>query len=168
MEPRFLFFGFLALLGLQRIAELWLSARNISRLKAQGAVEHASGQALWMSLMHACWFASCVLEVYLGAVFHWPLFWPAAACFVAGQSLRYAAIASLGQRWNVRIVTLPAPPVRTGIYRFVRHPNYAGVALELAAVPLLHGAWITAALFSVLNGFFLFLRIRAENKAVYG
>jgi len=158
----------LLVLGLQRLAELWLSARNIKRLKAEGAVEHASGQALWMSLMHACWFASCALEVYLGAQFSWMVFYPAAAFFAAGQTLRYAAIASLGRRWNVRIVTLPAPPVQTGIYRWVRHPNYAGVALELAAVPLLHGAWLTAALFSVLNGFFLFLRIRAENKAVYG
>ena len=65
-------------------------------------------------------------------------------------------------------MTLAEPPVQKGIYRWIRHPNYTGVALEIAAVPLIHGAWVTAIAFSLLNGFFLFLRIRAENKAVYG
>lgn len=168
MDTKLLFFIFLALLGLQRAAELWLSARNVRRLRENGGVEHAPGQVPWMSLMHGAWFVSCVLEVCLGASASLILFIPAVVFFLAGQSLRYAAISALGPRWNVRIVTLADPPVQKGIYRWLRHPNYAGVALEIAAVPLMHGAWITAIAFSILNGFFLFLRIRAENKAVYG
>ncbi len=168
MDTSVLFFIFLGVLGLQRLGELWLSARNVRNLLAQGAVEHAPGQVAWMSLMHGAWFGACALEVLLGAQFSWTFFAPAAAAFLAGQILRYAAIYALGPRWNVRIVTLPAAPVQTGIYKWIRHPNYAGVALEIAAVPLLHGAWLTAIVFSLINGFFLFLRIRAENKAVYG
>lgn len=168
MDTRFLFFAFLALLGLQRLAELWLSARNVRRLLQNGAVEHAPKQVLWMSLMHAAWFGACAVEVFLSARASWYLFVPACILFVLGQTLRYAAISALGPRWNVRIVTLAEPPVQKGIYRWIRHPNYTGVALEIAAVPLIHGAWVTAIAFSLLNGFFLFLRIRAENKAVYG
>lgn len=168
MDTSLVFFIFLGVLGLQRIAELWLSARNVKNLLARGAVEHAPQQVLWMSVMHGAWFGACALEVLMGAQFSWFFFGPALAGFLTGQALRYAAIYALGPRWNVRIVALPAPPVKEGIYRWVRHPNYAGVALEIAAVPLLHGAWISALVFSAINGFFLFLRIRAENKAVYG
>lgn len=162
------YYGFLVLLAVQRAAELWLSRRNVERLLSQGAREHASWQVPWMSGLHALWFGSCAVEAAAGARFSETLFVPAAVCFLLGQGLRYAAIYALRGRWNVRIMTLDSPPVRTGIYRIIRHPNYAGVALEIAAVPLLHGAWLTAVVFSILNGIFLFLRIRAENKAVYG
>jgi methyltransferase len=87
--------------------------------------------------------------------------------FVIGQSLRYAAIRTLGRRWTVRIVTLPdAPLVRSGIYRYLRHPNYLGVALEIAAVPLLHTAYLTAILFTLANACLLAVRIRAEERAL--
>ncbi len=169
IETQTVFFLLLAFLLLQRLGELWLSARNVQSLIASGGVEHEKRQVVWMSAMHALWFAACALEVRFGAVFSSAFFWPALATFLLGQALRYAAILSLGRRWNVRIVTLPsAPPIRSGIYSFLKHPNYAGVILEIAAVPLLHGAWMTSLAFSFLNAVFLFFRIRAENKAVYG
>lgn len=169
IETQSVFYLFLGLLGLQRAGELWLSSRNIRLLRAEGGTEHEKGQVLWMSVMHVLWFAACALEVRCGALFSPVFFWPALAAFSLGQALRYAAILTLGRRWNVRIVTLPgAAPVKRGIYRWVRHPNYAGVVLEIAAVPLLHGAWMTAAVFSVANAVFLVFRIRSESKAVYG
>jgi methyltransferase len=86
---------------------------------------------------------------------------------VIGQSLRYAAIRTLGWRWTVRIMTLPdAPLIRSGIYRYLRHPNYLGVALEIAAVPLLHTAYLTAVLFTLANACLLAVRIRAEERAL--
>ncbi len=73
----------------------------------------------------------------------------------------------MGGRWTTRIITMAgAPPVRHGPYRFLRHPNYLIVALEIAALPLAFGAWMHALLFSALNAALLLLvRIPAENRA---
>ena len=92
----------------------------------------------------------------------------AAIIFVLiGQSLRYAAILTLGPRWTVRVMTLPTePPITRGIYRYVRHPNYLGVILEIAAVPLLHTAYLTALLFTLANAALLVVRIRTEERAL--
>jgi methyltransferase len=83
------------------------------------------------------------------------------------QGLRYWAIFTLGERWNVRILVLPnAAPVTRGPYRWVRHPNYVAVVMEILLVPLVHGAWLTAAAFTVANAVVLRIRIRAEEAAL--
>jgi methyltransferase len=85
----------------------------------------------------------------------------------AVQSLRYAAIRTLGRRWTVRILTLPdTPPITRGIYRHIRHPNYAGVFLEILAVPLLHSAYLTSPLWTIANAVILGIRIRSEERAL--
>ena len=86
----------------------------------------------------------------------------------ASMMLRYWAIVSLGDRWNTRVLYEPGrAPVRRGPYRFLRHPNYAAVVMELLFLPLVHGAWRTAVLFSALNLALLRQRIRVEERAVY-
>jgi methyltransferase len=121
-----------------------------------------------MTVVHTLFLGSCAGEVLLA---HRPF--PGALGFVAlgvalgAQCLRYWAIGSLGERWNVRIIVVPhAPPVTTGPYRFVRHPNYLAVILEIAAVPLIHGAWVTALAFTAANALLLGVRIRAEEVAL--
>jgi methyltransferase len=90
-----------------------------------------------------------------------------AALLAAAQALRYWAIATLGERWTTRIICLPrAPLVAGGPYRFLRHPNYLAVVAEMAALPLLHGAWLTAAGFSAANALVLRVRIRHEEAAL--
>jgi methyltransferase len=92
-----------------------------------------------------------------------------AALIVAlgAQALRWWAIGTLGWRWNTRIIVVPgAPPVTGGPYRFVRHPNYVAVVLEIASIPLIHGAWLTALIFSALNVALLAVRIPAEERAL--
>ena len=80
------------------------------------------------------------------------------------QVLRYAAVFTLGSRWNVRIVVWPGKaPVTSGPYRFMRHPNYVAVVLEVLFVPLVHGAFWTATVFSACNAVLLWVRIRAEE-----
>jgi methyltransferase len=94
----------------------------------------------------------------------WPLW---LLLFAAAQGLRYAAIVALGQRWNTRVFVLPdMPPVRTGPYRWLRHPNYVAVAIEFVAGPMIFGAWRTAAVISMLNAAVLAVRIRCENDAL--
>src|SRR5690606_8224852 len=91
----------------------------------------------------------------------------ALAGVAAAQTLRYWAVFTLGDSWNVRILVIPgAAPVTAGPYAFVRHPNYLAVTIELLCVPLVGGAWITAAVFSVANTALLRIRIRQEEEAL--
>ena len=94
----------------------------------------------------------------------WPLW---LGLWLAAQGLRYWAMAALGESWNVRILVVPgAALVRRGPYRFLRHPNYLAVVVELIAAPMIFGAWRTAILASLLNLCALKVRIRAEEKAL--
>ena len=168
MVSEWLFVSVVALLAVQRLAELRLSAKHEKKLLVQGAIEAGAGHMPVMRAMHAAWFAAMLAEVFLlGRPF---VPWLAALALVgliAGQALRYAAIRALGDRWTVNVMVLPgAPPVTGGLYRRIRHPNYLGVILEIASVPLLHTAWLTALVFTVLNALLLRVRIRAEERAL--
>ncbi|MEO6255718.1 MAG: isoprenylcysteine carboxylmethyltransferase family protein [Sphingomicrobium sp.] len=152
----------LALVTTQRLAELWLSHRNTRRLVAHGAVEHCAGHYPLLVMLHAAWLA---------ALWWWApgrsINWALMAFFVLLQLARLWVIATLGQRWTTRIIVLPAAPlVRAGPYRFVAHPNYLIVALEVAALPLAFGLVGVALVFSLLNAAVLAIRIRAENEAL--
>jgi methyltransferase len=163
-----IFVAFVVLVALERLAELRLSRRNESQLRKLGAREHASGHFIFMQLLHTLWLVSIILEVTLLR----PPFQPwvsalAALGFGLGQGLRYAAIRALGVRWTVRILTLSgAAPVTGGIYRYLRHPNYLGVILEIATLPLMHSAWRTAVVFTLANAILLAVRIRKEELAL--
>jgi methyltransferase len=165
-----IFVAFVGLIALQRLAELRLSRRNERQLRTLGAREHAAGHFVAMQLLHTLWLASVVLEVmWLRPPFQLWVSALAALCFAMGQCLRYAAIQALGGRWSVRIWTLPAaPPVTRGVYRYLRHPNYLGVVLEIAALPLMHSAWRSAVVFSLANAVLLAVRIRKEEQALSG
>jgi methyltransferase len=165
---RLIFTLFLALLAGQRLLELRLSRRNEAWLRAAGGKEHDDDYFSWMTLLHSSWFVAMLLEVWrLKRPFRPAIALLSFVLFLAGQSLRYAAIRSLGRRWSVRVITLPgSPPIIRGIYRYLRHPNYLGVSLEIATVPLLHGAYFTATVYSALNALILKYRIQLEEEAL--
>jgi methyltransferase len=152
----------------QRLIEVWISRRNEAALLHEGASEHAPEQMPWMVTLHASWLVCSLLEVFLfDRPFRVWLAVLALLVFSAGQVLRMLAMHALDDRWTVKIITLPgAPAISDGIFRYVRHPNYLGVVLEIAALPLVHGAWLTALLFSIANGLLLRARIRAEEQAL--
>jgi methyltransferase len=160
---------FLVVLALQRGAELIHSARNTRRLMARGAREFGAGHFPWMVVVHVLFPILLVVEVLaLGARpgKAWP-FW--LAFWLAAQALRYAAVRALGDRWSVRIVVPPGEPlIRLGPYRFLRHPNYLAVAVELIAAPMMFGAWRTAIVISFLDALVLRTRIRSEEAALRG
>jgi methyltransferase len=82
---------------------------------------------------------------------------------------RLWVLRTLGPRWTTRIIVLPgAPLVAGGPFRFVRHPNYLVVIGEIAVLPLVFGLWQLALIFSVLNAVVLWIRIRAEERALVG
>jgi methyltransferase len=121
-----------------------------------------------MAALHTAFLLSCGLEVvYFDRPFPGVLGYVALVMALLAQVLRYAAVITLGERWNVRIIVWPSrAPVTEGLYRFVRHPNYVAVIVELVAVPLVHGAVITAAVFSACNAALLTVRIREEERAL--
>lgn len=152
----------LALVTLQRLIELRLSHRNTKRLLADGAVEHGAGHYAFIVALHMIWLA---------ALWWWapgrPIHWWLLGIFVLLQLARVWVIASLGPRWTTRIIVpSEAPLVRSGPYRYLDHPNYVIVALEIAVLPLVFGLVELALLFSLLNAAMLWVRIRTENMAL--
>ena len=163
------YLAFLLLLALERVGELALSRRNARRAFARGAVEVGQGHYRIMALLHTLFLGACAAEALLRPRGGFPpaLAWAAFAGALSAQALRYWAISTLGDRWNVRVIVLPgAPPVVAGPYRWVRHPNYVAVVVEMVCVPLAGGAWLTALAFSLANAVLLLVRIRAEEAAL--
>ena len=156
-----------ALVAVQRLFELVLARRNERRARARGAVERGEGHYPLIVTLHILWLVSTLVEGLLRGPE--PLvFWPVPlALFLLVQPLRYWAIFSLGDRWNTKILVLPGEmPVRRGPYRYLGHPNYVVVVVEILTFPLIFGAWITALVFTVLNAAILSVRIREENRAL--
>ena len=120
-----------------------------------------------MVAIHALWLASTLVEGLLRGPVP-PAWWPVPlALFFLVQPLRYWAILSLGENWNVRVLVVPGGKlVRSGPYRYVPHPNYVVVAVEVLTLPLIFGAWTTALVFSLLNAVFLHVRVRTEDRAL--
>jgi len=169
MLSREAFTAIVALVALQRLWETRHSRAHERALLRDHAVEHAPAQMPFMVALHALWLVAMLVEVWLfGAEAGSAVTLLALCAFAAGQTLRLLAMRALGERWTVSVVTPTdgRPPVSHGIYRYLRHPNYLGVMLELAALPLLHGAYVTALVFSAANGVLLTLRIRAEEAAL--
>jgi methyltransferase len=168
MVSVYAYLAFLALLGGERLLELVISRRNARLALARGGVELGRRHFRVMTLLHGSLFVACAAEVVLlERAFVPALGYPMLALALAAQGLRYWAIRSLGRCWNVRVIVVPGErAVARGPYRFVRHPNYLAVVLEMAAVPLVHGAYVTALVYSALNAVLLAVRIRCEERAL--
>lgn len=160
--------GLVALVGLERLAELRVARRNAQASFAAGGVETGQGHYPVMVVLHTALLAGCVAETYARRRTYRPwLGWPALAGAVGAQALRWWCIRTLGPQWNTRVIVVPgAPLVDSGPYRHFSHPNYVAVVVEGAALPLVHGAWITAGGFSIVNALLLRERLRVENAAL--
>jgi methyltransferase len=152
--------------AVERLAELVVSQRNRAWSRARGGVEFGARHYPAMVILHTGLLAGCVVEA-LHRPFIPALGWPMLAIVLCAQGLRWWCIATLGPQWNTRVIVVPgAPRVTSGPYRFLSHPNYVAVVLEGVALPLVHTAWITAMVFTVLNAALLRTRITVENDAL--
>jgi methyltransferase len=160
----------LALLIVERMFELDRARRNARRAFEHGAVEVGQMHYRVMVALHALFIASCAFEAtFFPHAFAPIVAWIALGAEIVAQALRYWAVTTLGERWNTRIIVSPdRPPVTGGPYRFMRHPNYLAVVIEIAAVPMIGGALFTAIVFSIGNAFILAVRIPAEERAMGG
>ncbi|MEU7474240.1 isoprenylcysteine carboxylmethyltransferase family protein [Streptomyces sp. NPDC044984] len=154
--------------GLERVAELFVSHRNAVRSLAQGGVEAGRGHYPFMVVLHTGLLAGALVEVWVRQPDIVPvLAWAMLTLVAASQALRWWCVATLGRQWNTRVIVVPgAARVTCGPYRRLPHPNYLAVVVEGLALPLVHSAWVTAVVFTVLNGFLLATRVRVENTAL--
>ena len=157
-----------ALVGLERLAELVVSKRNAAWSMERGGVETGLGHYPFMVVLHTGLLVGALVEAWVRRPeVPAALAWSMTGLVLASQALRWWCITTLGRRWNTRVIIVPGlPPVRSGPYRLLRHPNYVAVVVEGFALPLVHAAWITALVFSVANAFLLRVRIRTEDAAL--
>ncbi len=165
---RGVYLAILAVLVAERIFELWLSNRNARLAFARGGVELGRGQYRIIVAFHTLFIAACAA----GAMRNAPAFPPALSLAalageIAAQALRSWSVATLGQNWNTRVIVIPnMEPVTSGPYRYIRHPNYVAVVIEVACVPLVRGLVVIALAFSVGNAILLAMRIPLEERAL--
>jgi len=157
-----------ALVGLERLAELVVSNRNAAWSLERGGRETGQGHYPFMVVLHSGLLVGMLVEAWVRRPdVPAALAWSMLALAIASQALRWWCITTLGPRWNTRVIVVPGlAPVTGGPYRFFRHPNYVAVVVEGVALPLVHGAWITAVVFSILNAALLTVRIRVEDEAL--
>jgi methyltransferase len=156
----------IAAIALERLAELVVSRRHLAWALSRGGREYGFGHYPFMVVLHTGLLVACLVEAV-----HRPflpgLGWSMLAVVLLAQMLRWWCIATLGPRWNTRIIVIPGLPlVNGGPYRWLRHPNYVAVVAEGLALPLVHTAWVTATVFTVANAGLLRVRIQAENAAM--
>jgi methyltransferase len=152
----------LTLVSLQRLSELVIAKRNTQGLIAKGAVEHGAAHYPVMVLLHASWLAGLWWFGWSAAII-----WPFMLAYIALQAFRIWILATLGSRWTTRILTVPDETlVAKGPYKYVRHPNYVLVLLEVPLLPLAFGLLWFAALYGVLNIAMLYWRIKIEDQAL--
>ena len=165
---RGIFLAVLAALVAERIFELWLSNRNARLAFACGGLELGCGQYRIIVPFHTLFIAACAAGGIASVT-------PPSASLstlamlgeVIAQALRYWSVATLREKWNTRVIVISGDePVTRGPYRYIRHPNYAAVALEIACVPLIRGLVTIAVVFSVGNAILLALRVPLEERAL--
>ena len=164
-----LFIAVILILIVQRLIELRISSRNYKVLIREGGVEYGREHYKYIVMLHTLFIITMIFEYlmrelyvklsdisYLFLVF-----------FALLQIMRFWVIHSLGKFWNTRIIRVPGSDlVKSGPYKFLKHPNYVIVALEIFCLPMIFGLYYTAIIFTILNSLILYIRIKEENKVL--
>lgn len=167
MKPGWLFYALIISLLTERTIELVIAQKNERWVLSQGGEEHNADFSRIIVLFHFCWFIAFITEAFIrqsqaivsGVVI--------AATFFTLQGGRYWCITALGKFWNTKVLVLPgAQLIRKGPYKWLRHPNYAVVFVEIFLYPAFFGCWWVAAVGSVINIFLLRRRIMQEEQAL--
>ncbi len=163
-----LYTGLVALVAVGRGVELVVSHRHVRDALARGGREYGAAHYPLMVGLHVAFLVSCLAEVWLlRRGFRPAVGVPALLLLLLAVSLRYWTMATLGARWTTRVLVVPGDhAVKRGPFRFLRHPNYLAVALEILALPMVHGAWLTAGVFTGANALLLRRRIEVEESAL--
>ena len=157
------FILFILFLITQRLSELYIASRNEKWLRSQGAVEYGQAHYPFMVAMHTMFIVSIIAEYFFRG--NTSIDYVFLVLFILLLTLKFWILSSLGKFWNTKIFRVPGNgPVRRGPYKFLKHPNYVDVVLEIAIIPLVFHLYYTAIIFTVLNAAMLWVRIRVENR----
>jgi methyltransferase len=164
-----LYLALLLTVAALRLLELRVSRNHQQQMIARGAKKISDPKFRWMVLVHTAVLVGAALEVvFLKRPFIAWLAAPMLALFLAANAVRWWVIRTMGQHWNVQVVdSTQLGVVTSGPFRFVRHPNYAAVFVEMLALPLIHTAWITAAAGAVAHVGVLAQRLSAEERVLF-
>ncbi len=152
----------LLLVTAERLASLVIGVRNSRKLLAKGGVESGAEHFPLIMGLHAAWLVGLW-------VLAWdrPVHWGWALAYLPLTAARIWVVRTLGERWTSRIIVLPGvPPVRTGPYRYLAHPNYVVMVAEVFVMPIAFGLTAYALVFVLLNASVLWIRIRMEERAL--
>jgi len=154
---------FISFFVLQRTSELFVARRNEKWLRSNGAIEYGKSHYLFIVLLHSLFIGSMIGEFWEKPNSQFdPIFF---FLFIILLSLKIWIISSLGNYWNTKILRIPgSQPIKKGLYKYFRHPNYIIVVCEFIVVPMVFHLYVTAILFSILNAIVLRIRITEENK----
>lgn len=158
---------FFAFIVLERLIELYIAKKNAIYIEAIGGFEVGKAHYKYIVLLHILFLISFYIESRIRDAL--PAYWLIPFIFfILIQIVRYWIISSLGRFWNTRVYVVPnSEPINKGPYRYLRHPNYLVVILEMITIPLIFGAYFTAFIFPVLNAFLLSTRIKVEEEALF-
>jgi methyltransferase len=146
-----------------RLAELIYARRNTKALLSEGGKELGASHYPIMVGMHALWLAEIIWIAQPDADPNPALL----AVFFLSQLFRFWTLASIGRWWTTRIISAPHfPRITAGPYKYLRHPNYTVVIIEIALIPMLLGAQWVAFCFTILNAAMLWWRISIEEQAL--
>lgn len=152
---------------IQRVIELCIAKNNEKKLKMRGALEFGQEHYKFFIILHSLFFISILIENYFIQYIEVGFLHFLLIVLIILQLARVWVISTLGERWNTKIIILPNEKlVKRGLYKYVKHPNYIIVTIELLVIPIMFHAYITAVIFSICNLFLLKVRIREENKAL--
>lgn len=154
---------------LQRISEMFVSKSNEEWLKEHYAVSEVNPrESVLMKLFHTMWFLSLIIEANIKNKLQ-PQFVSAFIYLILGGCLvvRFYTMEKLKQFWTIKILSISNQKIISdGLYRYIRHPNYLVVIIEFILIPFLLNAYITLIMFSILNAFILYRRIKLEEKVM--
>ena len=168
MVSIYLYTALIIATAIERLIEVRVSLKHAKWSFEQGGVEHGKGHYPFMVILHTGFLFACVLEPWLleRPFLPW-IGYPMLFIAISTQVLRWWCIKTLGYQWNTRVIIVPnLPRVTGGPYRYLSHPNYVVVALEGLALPLIHHAYYTAIVFTILNAALMYVRLRCENNAL--
>lgn len=160
--------SFVLFILVESLVEAAISRKNSSALIARGAIDIAPYLLPLMVLLYVFQFAGSVFEYYKASrevSLTWLLTF--GSLVLAAKALKFWAISALGSFWTMKVLIVPgSQTVTSGPYRWIRHPNYIAVVTESVALPLMGKAYITAICVTVVFSCLLYLRIRAEERAL--
>jgi len=148
-----------------RISELFHSKRNEKWLTGHGAIEYGQKHYPFIVMLHVCFFVSLIVEYIVRDTGFFSI--PLLIFYFILIALKGWVVFSLGKFWNTKIYHIPGrASIKKGLYKFIKHPNYLIVILEIAVIPVIFRLYFTAIVFTVLNSIVLYVRIKDENKVL--